>query len=80
MRMPTAVPRWLFDNFGGHYGEYAQAKSAFGSGIVAKWSIHGVRAQEFITLIRPYLIDKAKLADIALVFTIASNSHTCCSK
>jgi len=75
MKMPTQVPKWLFDNFGGHYGEYAQSKNAWGEGTIAKWSIHGSEAQEFIGLIVPHLLDKLDKAKMAIVFPIASSSH-----
>jgi len=75
MKIPTKVPKWLYSTFGGHYGEYAQGKNAWGDGVVAKWSIHGSEAQEFISQILPYLIDKVDRAKLALVFPIATSSH-----
>lgn len=75
MKIPTKIPKWLYDNFGGYYGEYAQGERAWGSGIVAKWSLHGSSAQEFLSVIRPYLLDKAERADFALAFPIARSSH-----
>lgn len=75
MKIPTRVPVWLHTTFGGHYGEYQQGKNAWGTGTIAKWSIHGTEAQESISGIRPYLIDKAERADMALAFPIASSSH-----
>ncbi len=71
MKLPTIIPKWLLTNFGGNYGEYKQSKRAYGEGIIAKWSIHGTAAQEFILSIYPYLMDKKDQAEVALVFPIS---------
>lgn len=71
MKLPSAVPKWLLTNFGGGYGEYSQSKRAYGSGVIAKWSINGIDAQEFISSIYPYLIDKKEQAELALVFPVS---------
>ena len=75
MKMPTLVPGWLLANFGGNYGEYKQGKNAWGTGMIAKWSIHGSEAQKFIDEILPFLIDKKEHAKLALTFPITSSSH-----
>lgn len=72
MKMPTLVPKWIFETFGGHYGEYAQGKNAWGEGMIAKWSIHGTEAQGLLKLIVDILKDKKERAEVAIVFPISS--------
>lgn len=67
----SAVPDWLYDNFGGHTGRFKQGKRAFGSGYMSKWHINGIKAKEFIELIIPYLIEKKSQAKAAIMFPIS---------
>lgn len=75
MRIPSQVPMLIHLQYGGKYGEYKnnQGNSTIGTQdcVMARWTIHGTEAQDFLTGIRPYMIEKAAQADVAMVFPVA---------
>jgi len=72
-----AVIHWLEDNFGGRTNSFKQSRNSFKpEGIMNRWAVHGTKAQEFISLIKPFMIEKAERANVALSFPVALNgSH-----
>lgn len=73
MKEPSKVPEWLSNNFGGNYTSYTQHSKTWGyNSSMLRWTICGIKAQEFLTITRPFIIDKIEQIDIALNFPIAS--------
>ncbi|KKM03939.1 hypothetical protein LCGC14_1769410 [marine sediment metagenome] len=68
-----AVLVWVSDRYGGNIHRYKQSIGSFNKeGFMYRWGIHGLQAQEFISAIRPYLVEKAMRADVLLSFPVGS--------
>ena len=76
MRAPAKVPKWLYNTFGGGYGEYKQGNHAYGDGYTAKWSLSGYQALELLSNIRPYIIEKLEVIELVLDFPMVGKHHT----
>lgn len=73
-----AVIHWLEEKFGGRITSFKQSHDSFKTeGIMNRWAIHGVKAQGFISLIKPFMIEKAERAEVALAFPVAPNGSHC---
>lgn len=69
-----AVLNWLAFRFGGNVHRYKQGNDSFNAnGHMYRWTIHGTNAQEFISIIKPFMIEKAERADMLLSFPVGSH-------
>lgn len=69
-----SVLDWLASRYGGNIHRYRQSNNSFSTnGYMHRWSLHGLQAQEFVYLIKPYLIEKLSRAEVLLSFPVGNH-------